>query len=148
MERSGRHEGGRNRRGGGRRDSGLPSSQGGRPRCDLQALWCEVRRGGETGAVSSRGLAWRVREVRAGSVVEGQDRAAHRAAETKVLVPRTESSTLRSGKTSAARNTGSQEDRSTARAADDAARTLRRDVFLWRGVCCVAFVRRGDAYMD
>ena len=37
--------------------------------------------------------------MRAGSVVEGQDRAAHRAAETKVLVPRTESSTLRSGKT-------------------------------------------------
>ena len=84
--------------------------------------------------------------MRAG-VVEGQDRAAHRAAETKVLVPRTESSTLRSGKTSAARNTGSQEDRSTARAADDAARTLRRGcVFLWRGVCCEAFVRRGDAY--
>ena len=37
-------------------------------------------------------------------MVEGQDRAAHHAAETetKVLVPRTESSTLRSGKTSAA----------------------------------------------
>ena len=37
-------------------------------------------------------------------MVEGQDRAADHAAETetKVLVPRTESSTLRSGKTSAA----------------------------------------------